>query len=120
MRFWPCILSLILATLALAEPIVGRALITEGDTVTICARIRLHGIDTPEGAQPRMDAADKACSCGQIPALALRFAAAEDAEGPDYEIEEDKFGLSIRIEDESFSVKRVDPSELLAYITAFN
>ena len=35
-----------------AEPIVGRASVTDGDTVVIRGtRIRLHGVDAPESAQ---------------------------------------------------------------------
>ncbi|MGH1590538.1 thermonuclease family protein [Methylobacterium phyllosphaerae] len=55
-----------------AEPIVGRASVTDGDTVVIRGtRIRLHGIDAPEGAQLCQDAAGKSYRCGQVAALAL-------------------------------------------------
>ena len=61
------------ATPALAaEPIVGRASVTDGDTVVIHGtRIRLHGIDAPESAQLCQDAAGKDYRCGQRAALAL-------------------------------------------------
>jgi endonuclease YncB( thermonuclease family) len=55
-----------------AEPIVGRASVTDGDTVVIRGtRIRLYGIDTPESAQLCQDAAGKSYRCGQVAALAL-------------------------------------------------
>ncbi|MGE8127679.1 thermonuclease family protein [Methylobacterium sp. NPDC080182] len=55
-----------------AEPIVGRASVTDGDTVVIRGtRIRLHGIDAPESAQLCQDAAGKSYRCGQVAALAL-------------------------------------------------
>ena len=54
------------------EPIVGRASVTDGDTVVIRGtRIRLHGIDAPESAQLCQDAAGKSYRCGQTAALAL-------------------------------------------------
>ncbi|MCJ2108912.1 hypothetical protein MKK70_26765 [Methylobacterium sp. E-041] len=40
------------ASATAAEPIVGRASVTDGDTVVIHdTRIRLRGIDAPESAQ---------------------------------------------------------------------
>ena len=55
-----------------AEPIVGRASVTDGDTVVIHGtRIRLFGIDAPESAQVCEDAAGKEYRCGQVAALAL-------------------------------------------------
>lgn len=55
-----------------AEPIVGRASVTDGDTVVIGAiKIRLHGIDAPESAQLCQDAIGKSYRCGQVAALAL-------------------------------------------------
>ncbi|MCJ2039230.1 thermonuclease family protein [Methylobacterium sp. J-059] len=55
-----------------AEPIIGRASVTDGDTVVIHGtRIRLFGIDAPESAQVCEDAAGKEYRCGQVAALAL-------------------------------------------------
>ncbi|GJD42838.1 hypothetical protein AFCDBAGC_0680 [Methylobacterium cerastii] len=55
-----------------AEAIVGRASVTDGDTVVIHGtRIRLHGIDAPESAQLCQDVAGKSYRCGQTAALAL-------------------------------------------------
>lgn len=67
------IVAALLALPALtAEPITGRASVTDGDTLVIHgARIRLHGIDAPESAQLCQDAAGKDYRCGQKAALAL-------------------------------------------------
>lgn len=56
---------------AYAEEIVGRASVTDGDTLIIQGeRIRLHGIDAPERAQT-CEAGGKAWRCGQKASLAL-------------------------------------------------
>lgn len=77
---WPWMHRLSLALLIVvqagvafaAEPIAGRASVTDGDTVVIGGtRIRLHGIDAPESAQLCQDAAGKDYRCGQVAALAL-------------------------------------------------
>jgi len=66
------ILALLATPTLAAEPIVGRASVTDGDTVVIRdTRIRLHGIDAPESAQTCQDAAGKDYRCGQAAALAL-------------------------------------------------
>ncbi|MGU3339028.1 thermonuclease family protein [Methylobacterium mesophilicum] len=55
-----------------AESVIGRASVTDGDTVVIRGtRIRLHGIDAPESAQVCEDATSKEYRCGQAAALAL-------------------------------------------------
>jgi endonuclease YncB( thermonuclease family) len=72
MRSWPFLLILLIATPALADPIVGRASVIDGDTLEVrSTRIRLHGIDAPESAQVCKDAASKDYRCGQAAALAL-------------------------------------------------
>ncbi|KQO65811.1 hypothetical protein ASF20_21455 [Methylobacterium sp. Leaf88] len=72
MRLWPCLLVLLLASPALADPIVGRPSVIDGDTLEVRGtRIRLHGIDAPESAQVCKDAAGKDYRCGQTAALAL-------------------------------------------------
>lgn len=49
-----------------AEPIVGRASVTDGDMVVIRGtRIRLYGIDAPESAQLCQDAAGKSYPAGR-------------------------------------------------------
>jgi endonuclease YncB( thermonuclease family) len=55
-----------------AEPIAGRASVTDGDTLVIRdTKIRLYGIDAPESAQLCQTATGKEYRCGQAAALAL-------------------------------------------------
>ena len=64
--------SLLLSSPALAEPVVGRASVTDGDTLEVAGtKIRLHGIDAPESSQLCQDAAGATVRCGQRAALAL-------------------------------------------------
>lgn len=69
----PLVALMLLSGLArAAEPITGRASVTDGDTVVIHGtRIRLYGIDATESAQLCQDAAGKDYRCGQRAALAL-------------------------------------------------
>jgi endonuclease YncB( thermonuclease family) len=56
----------------LAETIVGRASVIDGDTLEIRGiRIRFHGVDAPESAQTCQSSDGKAFRCGQQAALAL-------------------------------------------------
>ena len=72
MRHTLLILMLLSSPAMAAEPIVGHASVTDGDTVVIRGtHIRLHGIDAPEGAQLCQDAAGRSYRCGQAAALAL-------------------------------------------------
>ncbi|MBX9934854.1 MAG: thermonuclease family protein [Methylobacterium sp.] len=72
MRTLPLLALLFLATPALAEPIVGRATVIDGDTLEVRGtRIRLHGVDAPESGQTCQDAAGKDYRCGQTAALAM-------------------------------------------------
>jgi endonuclease YncB( thermonuclease family) len=70
--------SLVLATLLLsatpllAQTIVGRASVIDGDTLEIRGtRIRFHAADAPESAQSCQGANGQAYRCGQQAALAL-------------------------------------------------
>jgi endonuclease YncB( thermonuclease family) len=57
---------------AIAEPIIGRASVIDGDTLDIRGiRFRLHGVDAPESSQTCKDAAGANYRCGQKAALAL-------------------------------------------------
>lgn len=65
------LLPILLWQAAVAEEIVGRVSVTDGDTVVIHGeRIRLHGIDAPESAQT-CEAGGKVWRCGQQASLAL-------------------------------------------------
>ncbi|WP_281023696.1 thermonuclease family protein [Minwuia sp. IMCC3009] len=65
------LLPILLWQAAVAEEIVGRVSVTDGDTVVIHGeRIRLHGIDAAESAQT-CEAGGKVWRCGQQASLAL-------------------------------------------------
>ena len=77
MHIRPAVVLVILAATLLAPTlhattIIGRATVTDGDTVEIRGqRIRLFGIDAPESAQPCQDARGATYRCGQRAAMAL-------------------------------------------------
>jgi endonuclease YncB( thermonuclease family) len=63
---------LILVQAVLTPPIIGRASVTDGDTIEIRGeRIRLNGIDAPESAQQCQKLDGSAWPCGRRAALAL-------------------------------------------------
>jgi endonuclease YncB( thermonuclease family) len=66
------VLALSMVSPAIAEPIVGRASVINGDTLEVRGqRIRLSGIDAPEIGQLCEDENRKHYRCGQKAALAL-------------------------------------------------
>jgi endonuclease YncB( thermonuclease family) len=63
-----------LSSPCLAGTIVGRASVIDGDTIEIHGqRIRLFGIDAPEGGQACKDADGRTYRCGQRAAQALDY-----------------------------------------------
>lgn len=82
---------------AMAEPIVGRASVIDGDTIDIRGqRFRLQGVDTPESAQLCQDAKGKNYRCGQRASLALadKIGAGNVVCDP---IETDKYGRTVAV-----------------------
>ncbi|MBM3613377.1 MAG: thermonuclease family protein [Alphaproteobacteria bacterium] len=56
-----------------AEPLAGRAQVSDGDTLRLgAARLRIHGIDAPESDQRCADASGAEWACGAWSATVLR------------------------------------------------
>lgn len=74
-RVLPLVLALFAGSIAAADTpsrIVGRATVTDGDTIEIHGqRIRLQGIDAPESRQLCYRPDGSPWRCGQVAALAL-------------------------------------------------
>jgi endonuclease YncB( thermonuclease family) len=74
MRVVLCTIVLLLSSPGLAAMIVGRASIIDGNTIEIRGqRIRLFGIDAPDGGQTCKDAGGRSYRCGQRAAQALDY-----------------------------------------------
>lgn len=71
MRLALALLALLLSSAVMAEPVIGRASVVDGDTLEIAGqRIRLLSIDAPESAQ-YCQLPDRTWRCGQQAALWL-------------------------------------------------
>ena len=87
----------LLATVAAADDLIGRASIVDGDTMEIHGtRIRLSGIDAPEGSQLCRDADSKLYRCG---ARAANELSAFIAERPVActPVDRDRYGRTVAI-----------------------
>lgn len=71
-RAFPALLALLLAGPAQAETMIGRVSVVDGDTLEMHGqRIRLFGIDAPEGGQSCQMADGKVWRCGTAAARAM-------------------------------------------------
>lgn len=71
-RALPALLALLLAVPAQAEIMIGRVSVVDGDTLDMHGqRIRLFGIDAPEGGQSCQTAEGKVWRCGTAAARAM-------------------------------------------------
>lgn len=71
-RAWLCVVGVLTVSPALAADLIGRATVTDGDTLTVAQqRIRLWGIDAPESAQQCTARNGQAWPCGRRAAAAL-------------------------------------------------
>ncbi|GGD19913.1 thermonuclease family protein [Aureimonas glaciei] len=80
---------------AAAASIEGRATVVDGDTVAVegtKARIRLYGVDTPEGQQTCADAAGKRYLCGSKAADFLSTLIGRNGRLVCTEIDRDRYG----------------------------
>ena len=65
-RAWLCVIGVLTVSPALAADLIGRATVTDGDTLTVAQqRIRLWGIDAPESAQQCTARNGQAWPCGR-------------------------------------------------------
>ena len=92
-----------------APTITGEAVVIDGDTLRIGnTRIRLHGIDAPEGDQRCQDDRDRSYNCGSLAAdvLAEEIGNAPVSCSP---VEQDRYGRTVAV----CSVRGVDLGEAI-------
>jgi endonuclease YncB( thermonuclease family) len=93
-------LPLILPTTAAAQTITGQADVVDGDTLSIRgekARIRLYGVDTPEGQQTCEDAGGKRYLCGSRAAEALSSLIGRSGRVTCQEEDRDRYGRIVAV-----------------------
>ena len=89
---------LLLTAPAMAEDIVGRADVVDGDTISIHgARIRLDGVDAPESWQTCHDAAGKLYRCGARAAEALDVLLAASRPTRCRQVDTDRYGRVVAV-----------------------
>ncbi|WP_099516037.1 thermonuclease family protein [Microvirga ossetica] len=83
-----------------AAPLSGQADVVDGDTLSIrgqSARIRLYGVDTPEGQQTCEDAAGKRYLCGSQAADALAALIGRNGRVSCQEEDRDRYGRIVAV-----------------------
>lgn len=80
------------------QPLVGRASVIDADTIEVQGeRVRLNGIDAPEGRQHCYDADGREYRCGQVAAAALdAFLASSRPITCDF-VERDRYGRFVGV-----------------------
>ena len=92
--------TVLLAGAASAQTISGRATVIDGDTIAVqgtTERIRLYGIDTPEGQQTCEDAAGRRYLCGSRAAEALASLMGRNARVSCQEQDRDRYGRIVAV-----------------------
>jgi endonuclease YncB( thermonuclease family) len=103
MKLLPAFLSLVISLAAVpasAESLSGSADVIDGDTISIrgnSARIRLFGIDAPEGQQTCDDAVGKRYLCGSRAAEALASLIGRNGRVVCQEMDRDRYGRIVAV-----------------------
>ena len=118
-RFFIALAFILLPSLALAQTILGMASVIDGDTIDIHGeRIRLHGIDAVESAQPCWRADGTAWRCGKDAAFALADHLAGKSARCDV-LDRDRYGRWVarcRVGDEDIGAWMVAEGWAMAYV----